>query len=194
VTELLDDPEVRLLNLVGIGGVGKSRLAGHVCEHLEQGGAEIRVVELAEADGPEAALALLADALPAAPADGARPPLVLAENLESTAPLGRALAALLAAHPGVTVLATSRVALGLSREHLYRVRPLDVTDGAAARALFLRHARRVAYESSLDTHEQTVTAICRQLEGHPLALIIAAGQLAVLPADALLSRLRAGGP
>ncbi|MEV0847902.1 LuxR C-terminal-related transcriptional regulator [Streptomyces sp. NPDC049954] len=190
VVRLLGEPEVRLLTLVGLGGVGKSRLARQVRVALSEAGTDVAVVELAGAAGPEAALALLADALPAVADDSA--PVLLAENLEAVLPLAPALGTLLAGHPRLTVLATSRAAGGLTHEHLYRVRPLDVADGAAARELFLRHARRVAYEDGLDAHEQTVTAICRQLEGHPLALVIAARQLAALPAEALLARLREG--
>lgn len=192
VVRLLDDPEVRLLTLVGIGGVGKSRLARQVCGELERGGTDVRVVELAGAAGPEAALALLTEALSTPPAEGVAPHVVLAENLEAVLPLAPALGELLAGHPRLTVLATSRAAGRLTDEHLHRVRPLDVTDGAAARELFLWHARRVAYQGGLDAHERTVTAICRQLEGHPLALVIAARQLAALPAEALLARLREG--
>uniref|UniRef100_A0AAU2W0S7 LuxR C-terminal-related transcriptional regulator n=1 Tax=Streptomyces sp. NBC_00008 TaxID=2903610 RepID=A0AAU2W0S7_9ACTN len=192
MVRLLGDPEVWLLTLVGIGGVGKSRLARQVCEELGRRGTEIRAVELAGASGPEAALALLTDALPADPAEGAAPHLLLVENLEAVLPLAPALGALLAECPRLTVLATSRAAGRLTDEHLFRVRPLDVTDGSAARELFLWHARRVAFQGGLDAHEQTVTAICRLLEGHPLALIIAARQLAALPAEALLARLREG--
>lgn len=192
VVRLLGDPEVRLLTLVGIGGIGKSRLARQVCVELRQGGTDVRFVELAGASGPEAALALLTDALPADPEEDAAPQVLLAENLEAVLPLAPALGTLLAGYPRVTVLATSRAAGRLTDEHLFRVGPLDVTDGASARELFLWHARRVAYQGGLDAHEQTVTAICRLLEGHPLALIIAAGQLAALPAEALLARLREG--
>jgi len=98
--------------------------------------------------------------------------------------------ALLGSAPGVAVLATSRERLKLRAEHVYPLDGLDVSSAEAparssAVALFVQRARRLRPEFALaDDHLETVARICRQLDGMPLAIELAAGWVDTLtPSD-----------
>jgi DNA-binding CsgD family transcriptional regulator/predicted ATPase len=207
VLTLLAEPDVWLVTLLGTGGVGKTRRSRAVAGALAAAGTPVRTVELAAEPSPDAGLAACGTAFDAVAGhradDGSEPSAagcVVLENLEVLAGSAGALGELIEAHPGVTVLATSRVASGLSAEHLHRVTPLPVAAAGAAEdaasaegiELFLRYARRVACEPDLDARRPTVAAVCRRLDGLPLALITAAGQLRAMTVTALLARLEEG--
>ena len=130
-------PEVRLLTLVGTGGVGKTRLAleaGRTLAGRFPGGAAY--VDLAGVDDAGALVPAAASALgvvAATPAElgerlaratrGASALLVL-DGFERFLADAAQVAQLLAAVPNLTVLATSRAPLRLTAEHAYRVQPL----------------------------------------------------------------------
>ena len=91
------------------------------------------------------------------------------------------VAALLEACPALTVLATSRVPLGIVGETRWEVPPLSP---AAASQLFHDRAGRISRAWRGDD-ERAVTEICRKLEGMPLALELAASRVAVLSPGAI---------
>ncbi|MFB6933223.1 hypothetical protein [Streptomyces chartreusis] len=98
------------------------------------------------------------------------------------------VARLLAAAPGLTVLTTSREPLGLPGEHVIEVAPLPArTDGAE-----LLRARAALLGTPLVSPEDVRTAVrlSRRLEGIPLAIELAAGQLADLTVEQLDRHLR----
>jgi len=174
----------RLLTLVGPGGVGKTRLA------LELGrnhAGDVRLVELAplrqdDVLGAMAAAVGLrdesADLLPRLIGSlGARPVLLILDNCEhlDLADLTRRL---LAGVPTLRVLATSREPLGLPGERLLDVEPLELP---AAADLFTARA-------GVDDSE-AVRAICRRLDGIPLALELAATRVRALGVQGLADRL-----
>jgi predicted ATPase len=107
------------------------------------------------------------------------------------------LAALLAAAPQLRVLATSREALRLQGEQLYSVPPLVVpADGgtdplsAPAAQLFIARARAARADFAVDTAvASAIAAICRRLDGLPLAIELAAARVRLLPPLAILERL-----
>ena len=89
--------------------------------------------------------------------------------------------------PQVTVLATSREALGVDGERLVAVPPLVVEDAAA---LFVDRARAGRPDFDLDREPVgAVAEICRQLDGLPLAIELAAARIRVMSSLDLARRL-----
>jgi len=205
----------RLITLTGPGGVGKTRLglatARAVAAHFAEGAvcfvplaplrdhglvpsAIVGALGLREAagDGPLAALrAHLAD----------RHQLLVLDNFEHVAPAAPLLAELLAACPRLAILATSRAPLHVQGERRYAVPPLVTPDPATlptvdalahspAVALFVRQAQAVAPGFTLHgANAVAVAAICRRLDGLPLAIELAAARVRTLAPAALLARL-----
>ena len=194
---LLTRPEVRLLTLMGTGGVGKTRLAleaGRTLASRFPGGAAY--VDLAGVDGvlvPAAASAL--GVVAETPAElgerlaratrGAAALLVLDGFERFLADAGQ-VAQLLAAAPNLTVLATSRAQLRLTVEHAYRVQPLAVSNAAA---LFKARAAASRPDWAPADDDAVVAEICARLDGLPLAIELAADRARLLPLPALLERL-----
>jgi predicted ATPase/DNA-binding SARP family transcriptional activator len=191
----------RLLTLTGTGGVGKTRLAlalaGQVAGEYPDGAWLVDLAPLAE---PALVPQAVADALGLRLPPDQAPVAALARALRGQALLlvldnGEHLAAavadlvatLLAAAPGLRVLATSRVVLGVPGELVWRVPSLAPTEAAA---LFAARARLVRPDFQMT--EQTaavVEEICRRLDGMPLALELAAARLRVLSVTELAARL-----
>jgi predicted ATPase len=207
-------PEVRLVTLTGPGGIGKSRLAVGVGERLGgQYSSGTVFVPLESVTLPELVLPAVARAVGAnlsgaqSPLDalveyfGDAPSLLVLDNVEQVVGAAPDLAELLARCPGVTILATSRTALGLRAEREYPVPPLAlpadsdelaVEDLASLPAveLFVDRARAVHPDFTLtDANTRAVIEICRRLEGLPLAIELAAARTRLLDPQALLTRL-----
>jgi predicted ATPase len=175
----------RLATICGVGGAGKTRLAIEVAKRhrvrsgATQGGGEVYWVPLAAVVDPSEVPTTVATGIglagqdrPLAPVLRAlrdRQALLVMDNCEQVAgACQELLASLLAACPGVTVLATSRVPLGLPAEEVCAIPPMAIPPmaippmaGAALRqgpperdatALFLDRATSVAGASSLTEH------------------------------------------
>jgi non-specific serine/threonine protein kinase len=113
--------------------------------------------------------------------------LLVLDNVEHVLPAAPLVADLLAACPGLSVLATSRAALNLSGEQLFPVAPLPLSD---ATDLFIARARAVQPDFAPDDAAAApVAEICHRLDGLPLAIELAAARVAALPLQALLDRL-----
>ncbi|MEX2622568.1 MAG: tetratricopeptide repeat protein [Acidimicrobiia bacterium] len=196
--------EHRLVTLSGVAGSGKTRLALEIGTRLANefaGGAVF--VDLVPVTDSEMVAAAAAKALAgsgevnATLSDvvaylSAREVLVVLDNCEHV--LGgaaRLVERVLAECPEIKVLATSRQVLGLNPEWTFPVPPLGLPDGkrpaAESEAVRLLVERTSAVRAELDLvgdHLDEVVQICRLLDGLPLALELAAVQMAYLaPAD-----------
>jgi len=192
----------RLVTLTGAGGVGKTRLAMEIAWTLIEDFPDgVWMLELAPVDSPDAVVATMASTLSAQPKSGLtmeqsivetlrhRHMLVLLDNCEHVlAPVARLVEAIIGDCPTVTVVTTTREPLGIAGEWVHVVAPLDpATEGAE---LFCDRAVAAdeAFTPSADDRV-TITAICRHLDGMPLAIELAAARIrSSTPAD-LLSRL-----
>jgi predicted ATPase/DNA-binding XRE family transcriptional regulator len=209
---LITEEGVRLLTLSGPPGVGKTRLAlevaARVAARFEDGLAFVPLASLS-------AKGLLADtllrALGASTRGDARPLemliaylgdkhfLLVLDNFEHLLPVAPVLTDLLASCPRLTLLVTSRGILKLRGERALPLSPLPLPDAASgvsavaespAVALFVSSAQAVRPEFELTPRNVAeVIAICRQLDGLPLALELAAARIRLLPPRALLARL-----
>jgi DNA-binding SARP family transcriptional activator/predicted ATPase len=166
-------PAHRLVTLTGPGGVGKTRLALEVAHRLHG-----EFVPLADVHTAEAATARVT---------GSGGTVLVLDNLEQI-PDADALVRDLLDNTERRLLVTSRSVLRLSAETVVVLAPLA---GADAVELFITEARRVGAARALD--DLAVTAICRRLDGLPLALVLAAARCRLLTPAQILARLEGGG-
>src|SRR5579864_6244874 len=208
--------EQRIVTLVGVGGVGKTRLALAAARSTLADFADgVWLVELAAlADGSLVPVSIAAgaesvlardqpplDALLAAL--GSRQLLIVLDNCEHLVGACAEMVERIArACPRVHILATSREPLGVVGEVVWPVAPLDiprldeprprlqqVTEAASVR-LFVERARAARPDFVLTPQNAAAVArICRRLDGLPLALELAAARIRVLSPEQLAERL-----
>ncbi|MBD0348806.1 MAG: adenylate/guanylate cyclase domain-containing protein [Thermoleophilia bacterium] len=178
----------RLVTITGPGGTGKTRLALQVAAELVGTGLEaVYWVPLAGVSESELVLPEIAQTV------GARDDLteylrgrqllLVLDNLEHLPAAAPRLAELLSASSELRVLATSRAPLHLSGEREYFLEPLQPGE---ATTLFVERARATGRRLTPDA---TVDAICRRLDGLPLAIELAAARTRLLTPETLLERL-----
>ncbi len=214
VCTLLGRAEVRLLTLTGTGGVGKTRLALEVADHLLEDYPDgIFFVSLAPISDPDLVIPTIAHTLNLWEARDQSLPdylksylcnrrlLLLLDNFEQVVEAGTFLAELLQACPELNILVTSRAALRLHGEYEYVVPALAVPDlqqlpaleellHYEAVALFMQQAQAIKPDFRMTTENKRIIAeICVRLDGLPLALVLAASRIKLLPPKTLLERL-----
>jgi len=202
-----------LVTIVGIAGVGKTRLAQEILAgEAEKPGAVVAWVSLAALDHIDRVPSAIALALGISLPEGVEEfsalrqaienePLLLildsAEHLSDA--LVTPLAALILQTQGVRALVTSQAPLGIAGELVYRLAVLpvpraglsaaDAKEYAAITFFAQRAAAADRRFELLPANIQQVAAICRRLDGIPLALELAAARIPALGAAALLARL-----
>ncbi len=192
----------RLVTLVGAGGVGKTRLARCAARAAATGHAEgATFVALDDLTTPTALPTRIASALglrlaarddplaALARALAARSLLLVLDGFESVIDAGPAVHALLAAAPGLRVLATSRERLDVEGEWLL---PLDGLAEDEATTLFAERARALGRALDGDADRHAAAAICQALGGWPLAIELAASWTRVLTPAAIAEDLARG--
>ncbi|MEV6251389.1 AAA family ATPase [Streptomyces sp. NPDC051742] len=197
LTALLDAS--RLVTVVGVGGVGKTRLALRAAEETQKRyGDGVRLAGLAPLRDPGLVEYALVEALGLTDHTLKAPREVLLDHLaerrlllvvdgfehlvERCAPLLREL---LEQAPGLTVLAVGRRPLRVPGEAVFRLAPLGEADAVT----LLAERAAEAGAPALPTGEAAVRELCRRLDGIPLALELAAGRLPLLSVEQMLFRL-----
>jgi predicted ATPase len=203
----------RLLTLTGAGGIGKTRLGLEVARRLQARFDDgVWLAELGPLSDPQLVPVTVAAALGLTFAAGALSPervasalgskqvLLVLDNCEHVIDAAAAMAgAIMRACPGTWILVTSREALRAQGESVYRVPALEVPAAeilereqllkAGAMRLFMARAHAAEPQFSPDTHIVAIAAICRQLDGIPLAIELAAARVAALGVEGLAARL-----
>ncbi|MFN8665287.1 MAG: LuxR C-terminal-related transcriptional regulator [Thermomicrobiales bacterium] len=200
LSALVRDEAVPLVTVTGPGGVGKTRLALQVTANVAASFADgVAFVPLADLRDPRLLLptlvrALALDATDAGSAQerllaylGPRQYLLVLDNLEQITDAAPDLGNLLALCPGLTILATSREVLRLSGEHVVPINPLPVPEAVQ---LFVTRAKAADAAFGITAaNAATIAAICRRLDGLPLAIELAVARLRSLPPATLLAHL-----
>ena len=212
LTTLLNDPDQRLITILGPGGMGKTRLALALAEQqltkqrFQHG---IFFVPLAPLSEATQIVPTLAEAMsfPLDTGGEQRRPakqqvldylrqkkmLLIFDNCEHLLDDIEIVADILQTAAQVTIIATSRERLHLHQEQLFTLYGLDIPEieqfekltRSAAVQLFLQSAQRVKHDFELQkTDEPQLAHICQLVAGMPLGLELAAGWVEMLsPAD-----------
>ncbi|HYZ21109.1 MAG TPA: winged helix-turn-helix domain-containing protein [Rhodopila sp.] len=203
----------RLVTLTGAGGIGKTRLALAVARQLLPQFADgVWLAELAPLADAGLVPSAVASAVGLELSGGAASPdrvvdalngkelLLVLDNCEHVVGAAAIMAeVLLRTSPAVRVIATSREPLKAEGEWVYPVPPLAVPAEAVEDAgdplaygavrLFLHRTRAAEPHFAPDRRLAMLAAICRRLDGIPLAIELAAARAATLGIDELAARL-----
>ena len=215
VREYLSKEDIRLVNLIGPPGIGKTRLSIEAARTILPNFADgVFFVTLAPLDDPSLIAVATAQALGYVGANnistteqlkegiGDKHMLLVLDNCEHLIEAVASLAVeLLSACYHLKILATSRESLRIPGEWLYAVPAfdlpaetysLDVEDASKypALTLFAERARAARSDFSLNTDNiKTIAAICARLDGLPLVIELIAARMRLMAPQALLDRL-----
>jgi predicted ATPase/class 3 adenylate cyclase len=204
----------RVVTVTGPGGIGTTRTAIEVCHRLASRFLDgIAFVSLAAVTDASDLMPALANALGVKEAEGRsqaegivaligdKQALLLLDNLEQVVSAAPEIAALVSGCPELRIITTSRTLLRIEAERGYALSPLALPQQATVEspeslmafpgiALFVERAKvaRSSFELTAD-NAPAVVAMCRRLDGLPLAIELAAARIRLLSPEALLQRL-----
>lgn len=214
IHEELLGPEVRLVTLLGPGGIGKTRLALYVArEMLGRFADGVFFVPLASLTDPHRVASVILQTLQIKEtaqisafnrlkqhfAD--KKVLLVLDNFEQLLAATPVLDELLSVAPGLKMLVTSQAVLHIYGEHEFNIPPLELPSlsqlpapsrlsGFEAVRLFLQRAGEVRPGFALTAENAPVVAeLCVRLDGLPLAIELAAARLKIMSVQTLLEKL-----
>jgi predicted ATPase/class 3 adenylate cyclase len=202
----------RLVTIVGVGGVGKTRLAVQAAaDALPRFRDGAWLCELATVPDDESMVQVFAESLGVQQRSGisltesiveflrTKKMLIVLDNCEHLLRAARRLAEdVLQKCPDVRILATSREGFGVSGEQVWPLQSLDVPDDGGVEAvaasdavvLFSERARSVRPDFRIDAGNAAAIAdICRRLDGIPLAIELAAARVVAMTPSDIATRL-----
>lgn len=195
IAEMLREPACRLLNLIGPGGIGKTRLALQVAnDNASVFPNGIWFIPLAGLSSHELLVSTIVETLGLSLKGEIdikpqlfshlrnRKALLILDNFEHLVEGSDVVAEILRRAPGVKVMVTSSERLNIQLEWLYQVRGLDFPENEAvaieeysAVQLFMQSARQVNANFALSNNDRPhIVRICQYLEGLPLGIELAA--------------------
>ena len=216
---LLSDPSVRLVTVLGAGGMGKTRLALQAAEILAEKASQdgfahgVFFVPLAPLQSADAIVPTVAQTLGFPFYEGGEPRqqlldylrekrmLLLLDNYEHLLAGVDLVADILRMAPSARVLVTSRARLGVQGEQLYHLAGMDYPDWEtpedaleySAVKLFLQSARRAQAGFELEADDlQYISRICRLVGGMPLGILLAAAWIEMLTPAEIAAEIERG--
>lgn len=209
IVHQLQQPDCRLLTLVGPGGSGKTRLAIEVAWRTDCADG-VYFVPLQPLRASKNIVMTIVDILPLQLSGGDDPmqqlldylhdrdTLLILDNFEHLLDGVEIVTDILGAAPRVQLLVTSRERLNLRVEQAWPVSGLDVPEDArtvvpddhSAVRLFEERARRARSDFSADNQRKAVIRICRLVDGLPLALELAATWVRVMSCEAIADEIQ----
>ena len=208
------DPACRLLTLVGVGGIGKTRLALHAATEMSgdfrHGVYWVSLASTSAADRIDNAISDVLNVSFMGKEDLStqlidylrdKEMLLVLDNIEHLLDGVRLLSEILGSGPKVKILVTSRERLSLQEEWAVLIEGLTVPDKQSsiqlsdverydAIRLFIQSARRTQPRFSIATDFNAVANICQAVEGMPLAIELAANWLRILSCSQIAVQIR----
>jgi predicted ATPase/DNA-binding SARP family transcriptional activator len=202
--ELLDKGASRLITLLGFGGTGKSSLALFIAHERQKAYHDgVLMVSLRNVvDAQELAKNILSRLkVPSIGKDAPsqvieelrdREMLLVLDNYEQLIPETALVKAILDELPGIQIIVTSQTPLNLREEQQINLRGLTVQESPESEALqlFKKTAERLLPQFEIRAYREEIYAICQELEGLPLGIVIAASQVKYLSPPEILKTLR----
>lgn len=215
LADRLQRPAVRLLTLIGEGGIGKTHLAIELASRLLPAFPDgVFLVALSALRDVELVPSAIARALKLQERESQpsldilkewlaeRKVLLVLDNFEQLLDATGTVVELLQIAPALKIVVTSREPLATFGEHVFPVQPLPVPDPMqhipalesleqfSSIALFCARAEAVRFGFALTaSNAPSVTDVCRRLDGSPLAIELAASQAGELQIDEIARRL-----